>query len=73
MSERQAPQVVENIENAIETMDPKEALLRLDTQEVTDSSSVKPTITFPKNSELRLSIASIVVSQNQNVSELLWF
>jgi hypothetical protein len=46
LSERQAPQVVENIENAIETMDPKEALLRLDTQEVTDSSSVKPTIPF---------------------------
>jgi hypothetical protein len=45
-SEEQIPQIVESNKNRVEIWEPKEAYYSLDTQEVTDSSSVKPTTSF---------------------------
>ena len=46
MSEKQTPQPVEKTENAMEIMEPKEAWIRLHTQEVRGSSPCAPTNTF---------------------------
>ena len=42
-SEGQIPQIVESNKNRVEIWEPKDAYYSLDTQEVTDSSSVEPT------------------------------
>jgi hypothetical protein len=44
---KQTPQIVEKPKDKAETKESKEANFSLDTQEVTDSSSVKPTTSFP--------------------------
>jgi hypothetical protein len=44
LSEKQTPQPVEKTENAMEIIEPKEAWIRLHTQEVRGSSPCAPTI-----------------------------
>ena len=48
MSEKQTPQPIEKTENAMEIMEPKEAWIRLHTQEVRGSSPCAPTIVINK-------------------------
>jgi hypothetical protein len=46
LSEKQTPQPVENTENPMEILEPKEANIRLHTQEVRGSSPCVPSIVF---------------------------
>ncbi len=57
-SEEQIPQVIVNVRNWQKTVETLESIILLDTQEVTDSSSVEPTNHFFSTSPVTQSVAS---------------